>query len=191
LSAPSGAGKTSLARALVAARPDAGLTISHTTRPQRPGETTGVDYHFVDHQTFEEMIRRDLFVEHAEVFGNYYGTSLQAIQAELDAGRNAVLEIDWQGARKVRLRYPAACSVFIMPPSRGALEQRLRSRGQDSDGVIARRMQAADSEMSHRDEYHRIIVNDDFDRALDELNEVLDDLGAAGSTSGQPVGDAN
>ena len=176
LSAPSGAGKTSLARSLVASRNDAGLTVSHTTRPQRPGETAGKDYHFVDHLGFEDMIRRNLFVEFAEVFGNYYGTSIESIQAELDAGRHAILEIDWQGARKVREQYPAAYSVFIMPPSREALEKRLRSRGQDSAEVIARRMRAADSEMSHRDEYHRIIVNDDFDRALAELCQVVDGL---------------
>ena len=182
LSAPSGAGKTSLARSLVAAREDAGLTISHTTRPQRPGETAGKDYHFVDHAVFEDMILRDLFVEYAEVFGNYYGTSIASIEAELNAGRNAILDIDWQGARKVRSQYPSAYSVFIMPPSREALEQRLRGRGQDSEGVIERRMQAADSEMSHRNEYHRIIVNDDFNRALRELNDVLDNLESAATS---------
>ena len=180
LSAPSGAGKTSLSRALVETRNDVGLTVSHTTRPRRPGETDGRDYHFVDHERFRQMVRYGLFAEHAEVFGNYYGTSLATIRDLADAGRHALLEIDWQGARKVRQKYPGARSVFIMPPSREALEQRLRDRGQDSDAVIDRRMREADSEMSHRHEYDRVIVNDDFDRALGDLNDLLADLGHPG-----------
>ncbi len=178
LSAPSGAGKTSLARALVESRDDAGMTVSHTTRDCRPGEVDGRDYHFVDRARFREMVEGGLFVEHALVFGNDYGTSLAAIQAELDAGRHAILDIDWQGARLVRAAWPAAYSVFIMPPSREALEKRLRDRGQDSDAVIARRMRDADSEMSHKDEYDRIIVNEDFEHALAQLGAVLDALGA-------------
>ncbi len=176
LSAPSGAGKTSLARALVSSRNDVGLTVSHTTRPQRPGEEHGRDYFFVDHEEFSRMIREDRFVEHAEVFGNFYGTSIDAINALLQSGRHAVLEIDWQGARRVRETYPEAHSVFIMPPSREALEQRLRARGQDSDAVIAKRMCEADSEMSHKDEYDQVIVNDQFDRALSELRQALETL---------------
>ena len=177
LSAPSGAGKTSLARALVEARDDAGLTVSHTTRPRRPKETDGEDYHFVDHDRFRQMIHDGLFVEHAEVFGNFYGTSLAAIRALTDAGRHAILEIDWQGARNVRREYPGARSVFIMPPSREALERRLRDRGQDSDAVIAKRMREADSEMGHRQEYDEVIVNEDFAQALDRLNSILSTLG--------------
>lgn len=177
LSAPSGAGKTSLARALVEARDDAGLTVSHTTRPRRPKETDGEDYHFVDHDRFRQMIHDGLFVEHAEVFGNFYGTSLAAIRALTDAGRHAILEIDWQGARNVRREYPGARSVFIMPPSREALERRLRDRGQDSDAVIAKRMREADSEMGHSQEYDEVIVNEDFAQALDRLNSILSTLG--------------
>lgn len=177
LSAPSGAGKTSLARALVENRDDAGLTVSHTTRPRRPGETDGKDYHFVDHDRFRQMIHDGLFVEHAEVFGNCYGTSLAAIRILTDAGRHAILEIDWQGARNVRREYPGARSVFIMPPSREALERRLRDRGQDSDAVIAKRMREADSEMGHRQEYDEVIVNEDFAQALDRLNSILSTLG--------------
>ena len=177
LSAPSGAGKTSLARALVENRDDAGLTVSHTTRPRRPGETDGKDYHFVDHDRFRQMIHDGLFVEHAEVFGNCYGTSLAAIRTLTDAGRHAILEIDWQGARNVRREYPGARSVFIMPPSREALERRLRDRGQDSDAVIEKRMREADSEMGHRQEYDEVIVNEDFAQALDRLNSILSTLG--------------
>lgn len=177
LSAPSGAGKTSLARALVENRDDAGLTVSHTTRPRRPGEADGKDYHFVDHDRFRQMIHDGLFVEHAEVFGNCYGTSLAAIRTLTDAGRHAILEIDWQGARNVRREYPGARSVFIMPPSREALERRLRDRGQDSDAVIEKRMREADSEMGHRQEYDEVIVNEDFAQALDRLNSILSTLG--------------
>jgi len=173
VSAPSGAGKTSLTQALVARRNDLGLTVSHTTRAQRPGETDGVHYYFVDHEKFEQMIADGEFVEHALVFGNRYGTSLAAIEAQLSRGRHAILEIDWQGARRVRQRFPGVMSVFIMPPSLDILEQRLRDRGQDSDAVIERRMQEAQSEMSHREEYDRIIINADFDSALAELSDAL------------------
>jgi len=173
LSAPSGAGKTSLARRLVARRPDAALAVSHTTRAQRPGETDGVDYHFVDAAAFEAMIAAGRFIEYASVFGNHYGTSKDAIAALLSRGKHAILEIDWQGARAVRRQFPAAKSVFVMPPSLDALEQRLRARRQDADAVIAARMRAAQDEMSHKDEYDCIIVNAQFDRALTELEAVL------------------
>lgn len=173
MSAPSGAGKTSLTQALVTRRNDLGLTVSHTTRAQRPGETDGVHYYFVDHEKFGQMIEDGEFVEHALVFGNRYGTSLAAIEAQLSQGRHAILEIDWQGARRVRQRFPGVMSVFIMPPSLDILEQRLRDRGQDSDVVIERRMQEAQSEMSHREEYDRIIINADFDSALAELGDAL------------------
>lgn len=173
LSAPSGAGKTSLARRLVAKRPDAALAVSHTTRAQRPGETHGVDYYFVTSAEFEAMIAAGRFIEYATVFGNYYGTSARAIEALISGGKHAILEIDWQGARAVRRQFPGAKSVFVMPPSLQALEQRLRARRQDADEVIAERMRAARDEMSHADEYDYIIVNERFDRALAELEAIL------------------
>ncbi|MDD9858285.1 MAG: guanylate kinase [Gammaproteobacteria bacterium] len=173
LSAPSGAGKTSLARRLVARRPDVALAVSHTTRAQRPGETHGVDYYFVDAPEFEAMIADGRFIEHATVFGNYYGTSVRAIEALISRGKHAILEIDWQGARAVRRQFPGAKSVFVMPPSMQALEQRLRARRQDADEVIAERMRAAKDEMSHAGEYDYTIVNDRFDRALAKLEALL------------------
>ena len=173
LSAPSGAGKTSLARRLVACRPDAALAVSHTTRPQRPGEKDGVDYYFVDKAGFEAMIAAGRFIEHATVFGNYYGTSVEAIETLISGGKHAILEIDWQGARTVRRKFPEARSVFIMPPSLEALEERLKSRRQDADEVIAGRMRAAVNEMSHRDEYDYVIVNDQFDQAFARLEAIL------------------
>jgi len=173
LSAPSGAGKTSLARALVSGRNDVGFTVSYTTRSIRPGEKNGVHYHFIDSANFEHMIEADLFVEYATVFGNSYGTSMAAIDQQISRGKHAILEIDWQGARKVREKFPEAVSVFIMPPSLDTLEQRLRDRNQDSDEVIARRMQEARNEISHKDEYDYVIVNDDFDKALNQLEQAL------------------
>ncbi len=176
VSAPSGAGKTSLTRALVNTRDDIGLTVSHTTRPIRAGEENGVHYYFVDQAGFEQMVADNLFVDHAVGFGNRYGTSVAAIEARLQEGKHAILEIDWQGARRVRQAFPQAVSVFIMPPSLEALEQRLRDRGQDSDKVIARRMQEARNEISHREEFDLVIINDDFDEALAQLNATLDTL---------------
>jgi guanylate kinase len=177
LSAPSGGGKTSLARALVAQRDDVEITVSHTTREQRPGEQDGVHYFFVDRPGFETMIEADAFIEYATVFENYYGTSTEAIEKLILNGKHAILDIDWQGARNVRKRYPSAISVFVMPPSVEALEQRLRERKQDSEQVIQRRMEEAANEISHKDEFDVIIVNDDFDNALAQLGQVLDDLG--------------
>ena len=177
LSAPSGGGKTSLARALVAQRDDVEITVSHTTREQRSGEQDGVHYFFVDRPGFETMIEADAFIEYATVFENYYGTSTEAIEKLILNGKHAILDIDWQGARNVRKRYPSAISVFVMPPSVEALEQRLRERKQDSEQVIQRRMEEAANEISHKDEFDVIIVNDDFDNALAQLGQVLDDLG--------------
>ncbi len=174
LSAPSGAGKTSLAQALVDSRADAELTISHTTRPQRPGEKNGQHYHFVDEPAFGKMIETNQFIEHATVYGHYYGTSVKSIEALILNDKHAILDIDWQGARNVRHFFQASKSVFIMPPSLDALERRLRERRQDSEEVIARRMGNAQDEMSHRHEYNTIIVNDDFDMALAELQAILD-----------------
>ena len=180
LSAPSGAGKTSLARKLVERRPDAALAVSHTTRPQRPGEEHGVDYYFVDEAGFQSLIANNRFIEHATVFGNHYGTSEEAIKTLISRGKHAILEIDWQGARTVRRKFPEARSVFIMPPSLAVLEARLKSRRQDADEVIATRMRAAVNEMSHKDEYDYIIVNDQFDQAFDRLEALLPELAAGG-----------
>ena len=176
LSAPSGGGKTSLARSLVERRDDVEIAVSHTTRKIRPGEQDGVHYFFVDTATFEEMIAKNRFIEHARVFDHYYGTSVNAIEKLLANGKHAILDIDWQGARNVRARFPDATSVFVMPPSVEALENRLRERKQDSEEVIQRRMRDAQNEMSHKDEFDVIIVNDDFDTALDELERELDSL---------------
>lgn len=173
LSAPSGAGKTSLARKLIEQRADVALAVSHTTRRRRPGEADGVDYYFVDPAGFEAMIAQRRFIEYATVFGNYYGTSVEAIETLISQGKHAILEIDWQGARTVRRKFPDARSVFIMPPSLEALEERLKSRRQDDDEVIQKRMRAARNEMSHRDEYDHVVVNDQFDQAFARLAAVL------------------
>ena len=175
VSAPSGAGKSSLLRALLEA--DTGgrleLSVSHTTRSPRPGEIDGSDYHFVDLEIFEAMVTQGDFLEHARVFDNCYGTSRTAVESRLAAGSNVILEIDWQGARRVRELLPGTQSIFILPPSLGALEQRLTGRGQDEAAVIARRMRDAVSEMSHYDEYDYLVINDDFQRALADLQRIL------------------
>jgi guanylate kinase len=173
VSAPSGAGKTSLVHALLGQLPDIGVSVSHTTRRIRPGEVQGRDYHFVDIEAFRAMIAHDDFLEHALVFGNYYGTSRSGVVAALASGRDLVLEIDWQGARRIRELVPDAVSVFIMPPSLEELRRRLESRGKDDPDTIARRMEAARQEMSHFDEYQYLIVNDDFERARDDLAAVV------------------
>ena len=173
ISAPSGAGKTSLARALIEQYPEAALSVSHTTRPQRPGEIEGRDYHFVSPDTFAEMVEAGEFVEHARVFDHAYGTSYVALQALTEAGKCVILEIDWQGARRVRSAFPASRSVFLKPPSLAALEERLLNRGQDSDAVIARRLEEAAAEMTHADEYDHVLVNDEFDATLAELARIF------------------
>lgn len=173
ISAPSGAGKTSLVRALVGAEPDIGVSVSHTTRPARSGERDGQDYWFVSVDAFERMIAAGEFLEHARVFDNLYGTSRGAVESELRAGRDVILEIDWQGARQVREAMPECVSIFILPPSRAELERRLRARGQDSDDVIAGRMSAARDEMSHYGEYDYLVINDRFDDALAELRVIF------------------
>jgi len=173
ISAPSGAGKTSLIKALRERRPELALSVSHTTRPRRDGEVNGEHYHFVDISQFEAMLAQNAFVEHAKVFDNYYGTSKAAITAELERGRDLILEIDWQGAAQVKKLFPEAIFVFILPPSSAALEARLRSRGQDSDEVIARRLTEARREMAECGWYDYLVINDDFDRALDELDAVF------------------
>ncbi len=169
LSAPSGAGKTSLVKALLKQDSQVVVSVSHTTRAMRPGEQDGVDYNFVSMEAFNELIEQGQFLEYAEVFGNKYGTSQQWVREQLVAGRDVILEIDWQGAEQVRRLMPEAVTAFILPPSRAALRERLNARGQDSEDVIDGRMAEAISEMSHYPEYDYLLINDDFDVALDEL----------------------
>jgi guanylate kinase len=172
-SAASGTGKTSLAKALVERMPDLAFSVSHTTRAPRPGEEHGVHYYFVNQAQFDEMVAADRFLEHAKVFGNSYGTSRAATENLLRQGKNIILDIDWQGARAIKEKMPESVSVFILPPSRAALEQRLTGRGQDTPEVIARRMRAAESEMSHYKEFDHVVVNDDFEAALKDLQAVI------------------
>lgn len=173
VSAPSGAGKTSLVRALLERLDGIQVSVSHTTRQMRPGEVDGINYHFVDIATFERMVERGDFFEHARVFDNYYGTSRPAVQKLLDAGQDVILEIDWQGARQVRGQFSDAVSIFILPPSREALRERLSSRGTDDSATIDRRMRDATSEMSHLNEYDHIIINDDFNEAAAGLEAIV------------------
>ncbi|MES9967130.1 MAG: guanylate kinase, partial [Sedimenticola sp.] len=173
VSAPSGAGKTSLLKALVESEEGIQVSVSHTTRQMRPGETDGVDYHFVEVDEFSRMIGEGAFLEHAQVFDNFYGTSESGIRAQLEQGVDVILEIDWQGARQVRERIPGTVSIFILPPTQQALRQRLGGRGQDSDEIIDRRMRDAQSEISHYGEYDYLIVNDLFEQALGELRAVV------------------
>ena len=173
VSAPSGAGKTSLLRELLATDPQLALSVSHTTRAMRPGEQDGVHYHYVDVPSFEKLVEQGVFVEHARVFDNYYGTSEAALRDQLSAGRDTVVEIDWQGARQVRERFPDAVSIFIAPPSIAALRERLSGRGQDSEEIIERRMRDAQAELSHYPEYDYLVINDDFQQALVELAAIV------------------
>lgn len=173
VSAPSGAGKTSLVRELVESLSGIQVSVSHTTRERREGEVDGVNYHFIETAEFEAMAERGEFFEYARVFGNYYGTSQRAVQERLDACQDVILEIDWQGARQVREKMPGAVSIFILPPSRDELERRLAGRGTDVHAVIERRMQDAVSEMTHFDEYDYIVINDDFTTALEELRALV------------------
>ena len=174
LSAPSGGGKSSLAKALVESMPDVTVSVSHTTRPPRPGEQEGVHYYFVDPETFRAMVAAGRFLEHAEVFGNHYGTSREAVERLLAQGRQVLLDIDWQGMRNIKAKMPGAVSVFILPPSREVLEERLRGRGQDSAEVIARRMREATAEMRHYQEFDHVVVNDDFNAALEDLQAIIE-----------------
>jgi guanylate kinase len=169
ISAPSGAGKTSLVKALLQRMQGIRVSVSHTTRAARPGEVNGVDYHFTDRDAFTALVRAGDFLEYAQVFDNFYGTSRAAVVQQLQAGEDVILEIDWQGARQVEAAFPAAVKVFILPPSREALRQRLTGRAQDDAATIARRMRDAVSEMRHFDEYHYLIFNDEFEVALADL----------------------
>ena len=173
VSAPSGAGKTSLVKALIESTQGIEVSVSHTTRAMRPGEVDGVNYHFVSHAAFEELLGQGDFLEHAQVFDNYYGTSQSALEKTLAQGTDLILEIDWQGAQQVRRLMPEAQSIFILPPSQQALRERLNGRGQDSQEIIERRMRDAVSEMSHYVEYDYLIINDDFAEALEDLKSVF------------------
>ena len=169
ISAPSGAGKTSLLKALMVDAQNIVVSVSHTTRAKRPGEIEGRDYHFVNQTQFLSMVGSSAFLEHAKVFDNYYGTSQQHVEQQLLQGLDVILEIDWQGARQVRKIFPESVSVFVLPPSSEALAERLQNRAQDNDEIIARRMKDAVNEMSHYAEFDYLLVNDDFDTALQEL----------------------
>ena len=173
VAAPSGAGKSSLVNAVLAREPDISLSISFTSRGPRPSERHAQHYHFVSEDAFRAMIAAGDFFEYAQVHGDYKGTARQSVEPQLAAGKDVLLEIDWQGARQVREKLPDAVSVFILPPSRQALEQRMRSRGQDSEEVIARRLAAAREEMSHYAEFDYVIVNEVFDTAVEEMCAVF------------------
>jgi guanylate kinase len=174
VSAPSGAGKTSLVRALVAQRPNLVVSVSHTTRHPRANEVEGREYFFVTAEEFQRLVRLGAFLEHAQVFDNFYGTGAAQVRAHLTAGRDVLLEIDWQGARQVRGALPECVTIFILPPSRSALEERLRARRTDSPEIIARRLREAVDDMSHYAEFDYVIVNDRFEQALSELAAVID-----------------
>jgi len=173
VTAPSGAGKTSLVRALLAADSGVRLSVSYTTRPMRPGEVGGVDYHFVTDDCFLKMLEEGDFLESAEVHGARYGTSQTLVESELRSGQDLVLEIDWQGAAQVRSLYPNAIGIFVLPPSIEALEQRLRKRAQDADAVIARRVAAAREEIGHVHEFDYVIINDQFEVAIHDLLAIV------------------
>ena len=173
VAAPSGAGKSSLVNAVLAKEPGIALSISFTSRAPRPGERHAQHYHFVDKAEFERMIAAGDFFEHALVHGDYKGTARQSVEPQLAAGKDVLLEIDWQGARQVREQVPDCVSVFILPPSRDALQTRMRNRGQDSEETIARRLAAAREEMSHYDEFDYVIVNEHFDAAAAELRAIF------------------
>jgi len=173
VAAPSGGGKTSLIKALLERDDNICLSVSHTTRAARPGEIAGRHYHFVDEQTFFELIAQNAFLEHARVFDHRYGTGREAVESKLAAGCDVILDIDWQGARQIRASFPACCSIFILPPSLSILRKRLARRGQDSEETIKRRMKDARAEISHCDEFDFMIVNDDFDLSLADLQSVI------------------
>lgn len=173
VSAPSGAGKSSLLNALRARMPDVVISVSHTTRTPRPGEQDGVHYHFTDVEIFRQQVADGNFLEYAQVFDNYYGTSRLSVNAQLESGRDVILEIDWQGAQQVREKAENVISIFILPPGIEALSERLLGRGQDSDETIQRRMRDAKSEMSHYPEYDYVVINDVFATALEELLSIF------------------
>jgi guanylate kinase len=173
IAAPSGAGKTSLVRALMERVPELRFSISYTTRRQRPNEVHGRDYFFVPREEFERMAEAGQFLEHATVFGNSYGTARAQVEQSLTSGQDLILEIDWQGARQIRSALPECCSIFILPPSRAELERRLRGRGTDTEEVIVRRLGEAADDMAHWREFDYVVVNDVFERALDQLSAIV------------------
>ncbi len=178
VSAPSGAGKTSLVKALMEREPRIRFSVSYTTRPPRPNEIPGLDYHFVTMERFTEMAAQGEFLEHARVFDNCYGTGVRAVEEALVNGEQLLLEIDWQGARQVRARLPEARSIFILPPSRRALEQRLKARSTDTEAVINRRLEDAAQDLSHWAEFDSVVINDRFERALGDLQAIVNDRGS-------------
>ncbi|GAB6140318.1 guanylate kinase [Methylosoma difficile] len=173
ISAPSGAGKTSLVKKLVAELTGVSVSTSHTTRTMRLGETDGIDYFFVSIDKFKAMLEQDCFLEYAQVFDNFYGTAKETVNQQLSEGRDVILEIDWQGAQQIRKQRPDCLSIFIVPPSTDILQQRLSNRGQDDAQIIARRMRDAVTEMSHYPEYDYLLVNDNFELALNELKAII------------------
>ena len=177
IAAPSGCGKTSLVKALLKNSKNLAVSVSHTTRKPRKGEIDGENYHFVSNETFEQMISNNDFLEYAEVFGNMYGTAKTNIYEKLDSNINIILEIDWQGARQVRQNMPEVISIFILPPSKNVLLERLTTRGQDDKATISERMENSEKEMSHYNEFGYLIINDQFDSALNNLKAIIDDFG--------------
>ena len=175
IAAPSGCGKTSLVKALLGSSSKLSVSVSHTTRKPRKGEINGENYHFVSKERFGEMISNNDFVEHAEVFGNMYGTARSNIKKKLEANIDIILEIDWQGARQVKGNMPNSISIFILPPSKNVLLQRLIDRGQDDEETISKRMKNSESEMSHYDEFEYLVINDQFDSALNDLKAIIQD----------------
>jgi guanylate kinase len=178
VSAPSGAGKTSLVKALMEREPRIRFSVSYTTRKPRANEIPGRDYHFVTTERFAEMAARGEFLEHAQVFDNSYGTGVRAVEEALANGEQLLLEIDWQGARQVRARLPEAHSIFILPPSRASLEQRLKARSTDTDAVIKRRLDDAAQDLTHWAEFDYVVINDRFEQALGDLQGIVEDRGA-------------
>ena len=177
IAAPSGCGKTSLVKALMERSKNLSVSVSYTTRKARKGEVNGENYHFVSKATFAQMITNNDFVEYAEVFGNMYGTARSSINEKLSANIDIILEIDWQGARQVRKNMSDTVSIFILPPSKDALLERLKNRGQDDDEIISKRMKNAEREMSHYEEFDYIIINEQFDSALSDLMNIIYDFG--------------
>ena len=179
IAAPSGCGKTSLVEALIKNAKNLYVSVSHTTRPPRPDEVNGINYYFVSINEFEEMIKNNAFVEHATVFDNHYGSSTKLIKEKLDEGIDVILEIDWQGARQVKINMPNAISIFILPPSKEALLGRLQQRAQDNDAIINKRMSDAQNQMLHFNEFDYLVINDDFNSALNDLNLIICSLDKA------------
>ena len=173
IAAPSGCGKTSLVEALIKKTKNLCVSVSHTTRPPRPDEVNGINYYFVSINEFEEMIKNNAFVEHATVFDNHYGSSTKLIREKLDEGVDVILEIDWQGARQVKENMPNSVSIFILPPSNEALLGRLKQRAQDNDETINKRMSDAQNQMQHFNEFDYLVINDDFNSALNDLNLII------------------